>query len=391
MVFLGSSFSLMIRFFKGEINTRKFFSPKFGYRNWESLNNEHQVRTIHYIKGWNRALLDFEGGIACRENQRSIAKRYQNLPSVRFVYLDTPNDCQFTYQILIAFDRNLMGPTDVRHYHHWNSLNHIYGVVNISLEGLEVNRKAMLEFEPGLYTHLQMKAIRDEYLKLPAIRFGWIMGKRAIEVSTIILNFDKSFLRRVPMRHYDYWAPLNKKYAANITILEEDRLRAYIRFPQGIHSDDLKLKAILRKYRQLPGIISVRMDKQHLQPLIDKFNSNLTSSTANSYEDGYGKGDEDSLLTPSIVTTVPSVDIKVQPKARAEHRLTMVGFEFGGVLPPKRSLQSWLALSQADMSRLPTAKDEKTASKAGASSASANSARVPVYRGDWTDQCISIN
>ena len=27
-------------------------------------------------------------------------------------------------------------------------------------------------------------------------------------------------------------------------------------------SDDLKLKAILRKYRQLPGVVNVRMDRQ---------------------------------------------------------------------------------------------------------------------------------
>ena len=82
--------------------------------------------------------------------------------------------------------------------------------------------KAVLEFEPGLYTHhqvigifaiarntpkmvkliyLKMKAIRDEYLKLKGIKFGWIVGKKAVKVSTIILNFDSKFLRRVPMRY----------------------------------------------------------------------------------------------------------------------------------------------------------------------------------------------
>ena len=46
-----------------------------------------------------------------------------------------------------------------------------------------------------------MKAIRDEYLKLKGIKFGWIVGKKAVKVSTIILNFDSKFLRRVPMRY----------------------------------------------------------------------------------------------------------------------------------------------------------------------------------------------
>jgi hypothetical protein len=97
---------------------------------------------------------------------------------------------------------------------HWNSLNYIYGVIKISFDTF----KAVLEFEPGLYTHKQMKAIRDEYLKLPGIKFGWVMGKRALEVSTIVLNFDKGFLRRLPMHRYHYWNSLNKKYLANITI-----------------------------------------------------------------------------------------------------------------------------------------------------------------------------
>ena len=119
--------------------------------------------------------------------------------------------------------------------------------------------KAILDFEPGLYTHIQMKHIRDEYLKLPGIKFGWVLGKKAVEVSTIILNFDKNFLRRVPLRKYQHWRTLNRRYKANITILEEGESRAYIRFPQGIHSDDLKLKAILRKYRNLPGIASVQV------------------------------------------------------------------------------------------------------------------------------------
>ena len=99
-----------------------------------------------------------------------------------------------------------------------------------------------------------MKHIRDEYLKLPGIKFGWVLGKKAAEVSTVILNFRKEFLRRLPLKKYHYWDKFNRRYNANTTILEEGDSRAYIRFPQGIHSDDLKLKSILRSYRNLPGI-----------------------------------------------------------------------------------------------------------------------------------------
>ena len=149
----------------------------------------------------------------------------------------------------------------------------IYIIINISqtcltryilflLFSLQENElKAVLHFEPGLYTHIQMKHIRDEYLKLPGIKFGWVLGKKAAEVSTVILNFEKNFLRRVPLRKYTHWKHLNRRYKANITILEEGESRAYIRFPQGIHSDDLKLKSILRNYRNLPGISSVEVRK----------------------------------------------------------------------------------------------------------------------------------
>ena len=48
---------------------------------------------------------------------------------------------------------------------------------------------------------------------------------------------------------------------ANITVIEEDFARAHIRFPIGTYSD-LTLKNILSRYRHLPGISSVRMDTQ---------------------------------------------------------------------------------------------------------------------------------
>lgn len=90
--------------------------------------------------------------------------------------------------------------------------------------------KSVLEFEPGLYSHTQMKAIRDEYLKLPGIKFGWVTGRRAKEVSTIVLNFSKDYLKRMPsMRHYKFWDGLNRKYATNVTARDEIKSRAFIR------------------------------------------------------------------------------------------------------------------------------------------------------------------
>ena len=47
--------------------------------------------------------------------------------------------------------------------------------------------------QPGYYNHIQMRALRDEYTKLPGIRFAWVMGKTAVQVSSIIkVNCCKS-------------------------------------------------------------------------------------------------------------------------------------------------------------------------------------------------------
>lgn len=109
-----SSFSLMVRFFPGEVPTKKFFHPSSGYSNWISVNNVYQASNIHLVRGWSRALLDFRGGMHCRESHRRIARRYQKLPGVRSVYLDPFNDCRFTYQIVVAFDRKIMNPGAVK-------------------------------------------------------------------------------------------------------------------------------------------------------------------------------------------------------------------------------------------------------------------------------------
>ncbi len=55
------------RFFPGETPNKNFFSPAHGYTNWNSLNNEYQVSALHFVRGgYNRALVDFAGGLACR-------------------------------------------------------------------------------------------------------------------------------------------------------------------------------------------------------------------------------------------------------------------------------------------------------------------------------------
>ena len=84
----------MIRFFPDEIPQKSFFSSKSGYHKWNYLNSEYQVQAIHFFRGWSRALVDFAGGINCRESIKSIGQRYQSLPSVNFVYLDIKNECR---------------------------------------------------------------------------------------------------------------------------------------------------------------------------------------------------------------------------------------------------------------------------------------------------------
>ena len=90
-----SSFSVMVRFFPHEISQRNFFSTKSGYVHWNSFNNDYQAQSLHFFRGWNRALVDFAGGISCRETSRSIGQRYQALQNVYFVNLDMQNECRY--------------------------------------------------------------------------------------------------------------------------------------------------------------------------------------------------------------------------------------------------------------------------------------------------------
>ena len=43
-------------------------------------------------------------------------------------------------------------------FRHWDGLNHIYGVVEV-IRDLTKDLKAVLEFEPGLYSHTQVTAL----------------------------------------------------------------------------------------------------------------------------------------------------------------------------------------------------------------------------------------
>ena len=95
-------------FFKVNKVEQKLFSPNGGLF--------YLPKAIHSFRGWNRALLDFAGGIHCRESSRSIAERYQALPKIQFIYLDTLNDCRFTYKIVLSFDRKTIKPEDVKYY-----------------------------------------------------------------------------------------------------------------------------------------------------------------------------------------------------------------------------------------------------------------------------------
>lgn len=83
----------------------------------------------------------------------------------------------------MAFDPHVFKPADIHFYDKWDYLNRFYGALHVKRH-LAAELKAIIEFEPGMYNHQQMKAIRNEYVKLPGIRFGWVMGKTAVQVSS---------------------------------------------------------------------------------------------------------------------------------------------------------------------------------------------------------------
>ena len=59
-----------------------------------------------------------------------------------------------------------------------------------------------------------------------------------------------------------------------------------------------------------------------------------------------------------------------------------------GVLPPKRSLKSWLALSHGDTSNLP--KDPSSSRIKGDNNQMDNRINPP-FRREWTAQCVAHN
>jgi len=278
---------MMVRFVKDEVSSKNFFHPSRGYTQWNALNDEFAVTGLHLVRpsgavgGDPRALVDLPGGVSCRPSQLDVARKYRALPHVRLVYLDggTGRGCRFSYRIVLAFDRKAVTPDSVRSYGRWSTLNRIYGVVGVEYRHAE-HLRAVLEFEPGLYSHDQMRAIRDEYLKLPGIKFGWVAGHPAADLSTVVLTFRDAFLRRVPLRMYTLWENLNRRHNTEVTIVEEGSSRAFLRFPKGKYTDD-QLKTILRKYRQLPGVSSVRMMTHAMRPDVnaDEGAGNATSSS----------------------------------------------------------------------------------------------------------------
>ena len=114
------------------------------------------VSSISYLRGWNRALLNFESGLHCKESSHSVAMKYKELPGVVSVYRDEYQSCRLTYRILLKFDGRYMTPRSLHFYQDWSSLNYMYGVVNVSFHE-DMKLIAHLEFEPGLYTNHQMK------------------------------------------------------------------------------------------------------------------------------------------------------------------------------------------------------------------------------------------
>ena len=100
-----------------------------------------------------------------------------------------------------------MTPKSLQHYQDWSSLNYMYGVVNISYHDRE-KLIAHLEFEPGLYTNHQMKAIRSEYLKLKGVMFAWVEGIYPSGNTRIVVTFQT----HVNLLDYNKWNYLNTLY-----------------------------------------------------------------------------------------------------------------------------------------------------------------------------------
>ena len=226
---MTDKYSLLVKFDGKKVPSRKFFYPT-GFHSWDDLNGQYQgelktvlrveaslinslsVSGVSYLRGWNRALINFESGLHCKESSHKVAMKYNNLPGVVSVYRDEYQNCRMTYRILLKFDGRFMTPRSLHFYQDWSSLNYMYGVVNVSFHE-DQKLIAHLEFEPGLYTNHQMKAIRSEYLKLKGIMFGWVEGTYPSKDTRIGVKFET----HLDMRNYTDWNKLNTLYFSQVS------------------------------------------------------------------------------------------------------------------------------------------------------------------------------
>ena len=86
----------------------------------------------------------------------------------------------------MKFDSQKLTPKSMHYYSDWSSLNYMYGVVNTTYQDQDL--VATLEFEPGIYSRRQMKAIRSEYLKLKGIMFAWVEGRYPTAETRILIR-----------------------------------------------------------------------------------------------------------------------------------------------------------------------------------------------------------
>lgn len=243
-------YSLLVKFDKHRVPSKKFFNPQ-GFHSWDDINSQYQVGSIAYLRGWNRALIHLESGLHCKVSSHQVAMKYKNLPGVISVFRDEYQNCRLTYRILIKFDGRFMTPKSLHFYQDWSSLNYMYGVVNISYHE-DVKLIAHLEFEPGLYTNHQMKAIRSEYLKLKGVMFAWVEGLYPSGNTRIVVKFQS----HINLVNYTKWNYLNTLYFSQIRSINHNRNDVVIDLPEGRYTET-ELKNIHKEYRNLPGALTV--------------------------------------------------------------------------------------------------------------------------------------
>lgn len=250
------SYSMLVKFDADRVRGKKFFSPE-GYHNWDDLNDEYQVRNIGYLRGWNRAILDFSSGLHCKESTNEVGLRYKRTFGISAVYRDEYQNCRLTFRILVKFNRRHMTPLSIHHYNDWSSLNYMYGVVNISYHQ-DQRLIAHLEFEPGLYTNHQMKAIRSEYLKLHGILFAWVEGVYPEDKTRMLIKFQLGS----KLENYTAWHILNTKYFTQVLYIDHNADEATLELPQGRYSPE-NIAEIYQEYEYLPRVVSVRSRPFH--------------------------------------------------------------------------------------------------------------------------------